>query len=170
MSDIAAMTPGELGEVAAFVNDGWRAAYAGVLDDEFLANLTTDDQAARIRRHLDMGVRAWVVRDTRLAGMAMAGPSLEEFFESDGELDMIYVRPDLIGAGMGHELFAHACRHLVEAGFGAVVLDIFVGNERAMRFYRRHGLRVVRHTGIEMAGRRYPLDIMRGRLVAESHA
>jgi len=152
----------DVDDVAAFVNDCWRDAYAGLLDDDFLANLTTDDRVARILRHEEGGARTWLVRDhDGLAGVVMAGPSHEEFFESDGELTMIYVRRSWLGTGLGHELFAGACRWLVDAGFEGIVLEVFMGNERAARFYRNHGLRTVRSTGLQMGGKRYPLQIMR---------
>jgi len=156
------MVRDDVEDVAAFVNDCWRQTYRGILADDFLDGLTTEDRMARIRGDQDGGARAWLVRDRDgLAGMVMAGPSHQEFFESDGEVTMIYVRDRWLGTGLGHELFAGACRWLVDAGFEAIVLDVFLGNERAARFYRRHGLRTVRVTGIQLGGRRYPLEVMR---------
>jgi ribosomal protein S18 acetylase RimI-like enzyme len=163
---IVPLRVGELAELAHFVNVCWRAAYAGLLDADFLVRLTDDDRAARIQRDLDGDARCWVTRDgAGLTGMAVARPSDMEGLTGGGEIRTLYVRADAMGAGLGYAPYRHACRYLAELGFSSVVLDVFVGNESGMRFYRRQGLRVVRHTGLDMDGRRYPLDILRGPLI-----
>ena len=52
-----------------------------------------------------------------------------------GTLSHLYVRPDAIGTGIGHALFEHVTGRRPD-GFD---LWVFQQNERARRFYERHG-------------------------------
>jgi ribosomal protein S18 acetylase RimI-like enzyme len=88
----------------------------------------TDDQ---VRRWLaDVVVpagRTWVALEgERIVGMAVVDP---------GELDQLYVAPDRLGAGIGTRLLDHA-KHLSPTGLGLYTFQV---NERARRFYERHG-------------------------------
>jgi GNAT superfamily N-acetyltransferase len=57
-------------------------------------------------------------------------------------LDHLYVEPDAIGSGVGHALFADVAARRPD-GFE---LWVFQQNERARRFYERHGCRAVELT------------------------
>ena len=57
-------------------------------------------------------------------------------------LTHLYVHPDAIGTGIGHALFEHAC----ERRPGGFEFWVFQRNERARRFYERHGCRCVELT------------------------
>ncbi|MCL2316698.1 MAG: GNAT family N-acetyltransferase [Actinomycetia bacterium] len=166
MADIRPMRPDELDDVAAFVNVCWRAAYPGILDEDFLAGLTTADRARRMRRAIDgCGATAWVAgEDGDVAGMVVAGPSSVEEYPDDGEIHMLYVHPDHLHTGLGHALITHACDNLARAGHRFCILDVFAGNARAIRFYRSHGFETVRHATTTMGrpgGHGYPLEFMR---------
>lgn len=66
-----------------------------------------------------------------------AAGHLSQRFGSEGELQWIYVRPDYRGAGVAAELL-----RLLAAWFqqqGARRICVNSGDERAQRFYRRHG-------------------------------
>jgi GNAT superfamily N-acetyltransferase len=60
----------------------------------------------------------------------------------DSMLSYLYVEPDEIGHGIGSALYAHALGRRPD-GF---TFWVFQENERARRFYERHGARAVRFT------------------------
>jgi len=165
MTEIRPMRPDELEAVAAFVNVCWRAAYPGILDQDFLDGLTTSDRMARMQRRFDAGSRAWVAVDgDALLGVAVAGASTIEEYPDDAELQMLYVDPGRIGSGLGHALIERTCDELAREGHGHVILDVFAGNARAIRFYRAHGFRTVRAASSGLwvpGGHLYPLEYMR---------
>lgn len=75
--------------------------------------------------------------------VAERGGELAGYLVLDPEwLDSLYVRPDLTGQGIGAALLDLA-KGLRPDGFGLWVFETNVG---AQRFYRRHGLVVVRRT------------------------
>lgn len=56
-------------------------------------------------------------------------------------LDQLFVRPDSMGDGIGKALFAHA-KAMMPAGFSLFTRP---GNARALYFYERLGMTVLRH-------------------------
>jgi ribosomal protein S18 acetylase RimI-like enzyme len=72
-------------------------------------------------------------RDGRVAGFAAL---------SEAMLEHLYVDPDLQGGGLGSVLMDRA-KERRPAGFE---LWVFQRNEAAIRFYERHGCRLVRRT------------------------
>ena len=164
MIEIRPMRADELPEVAALTNLAWRAAYLGLLDQDFLDGLTTQDRMARIQRRLEAGSQAWVADDAgTIAGIAVAGPSTIEEYPDDGELQMLYAHPEFIGQGVGHALIERACAELARAGHRHLILDVFAGNDRAIRFYRAHGFQTVRHASpvLDVGRTQFPLEFMR---------
>jgi ribosomal protein S18 acetylase RimI-like enzyme len=72
-------------------------------------------------------------------GFVTFGPSRDEDTVGMGEIYALYVDPGRYEAGVGRMLMAHARRRLKEQGFGAAVLWVLLGNERAASFYEREG-------------------------------
>jgi putative acetyltransferase len=100
----------------------------------FLPDLHTHEE--RRRYMMDVVARdqeLWVAElDGRVVGLAALG---------EAELAQLYVHPDHIGRGIGSQLLEKT-KELRPNGFA---LWTFPANERACRFYEKHGLRVVQH-------------------------
>ena len=97
--------------------------------------------------HPDDEIRAWVATHLVPSGHVTAaeddrGRVLGYAAVHDGWLDHLYVAPDAQGAGVGAELL----RHAKEQSPGGLDLWVFQVNDRARRFYERHGCRAVRFT------------------------
>ena len=135
------MSEAEAAEVAGFVNDCWRVAYAGILDAGFLDGLTTGRRETRLRDRLARGAAVLVARDEtgRLVGMVQYGPSHLIGFEDAGLIGMLYLREDHIGTGLGRRLLADGEAALRERGYTRFVLDAFTANANALGFYEAHG-------------------------------
>jgi ribosomal protein S18 acetylase RimI-like enzyme len=56
-----------------------------------------------------------------------------------GVVENLYVIPERRGEGIGSDLLPAAEDALAEGGMEAITLDAMATNERARRFYRRHG-------------------------------
>lgn len=135
--------PGETSEADAIV-DLWMDLAAGQRDHG--SHIQTTDNRTRIResiiRHI-VGETLLVARagDGELAGFVMF--TVESTgFEQDlqrGVIENLYVVPDVRNEGVGSALL-DATHELLEArGVDAVALDVMASNEKARRFYRRHG-------------------------------
>ena len=126
---------------------GWRAGYAGILDDGVLAALDPAADAARWLATWDSGPRRRVAE----AGGAVVGFTTTGAYRSagddpawplgpdDGELMAVYVDPGAWSRGVGAALLADADAVLRAGGHPVARLWVLAANDRARRFYARHG-------------------------------
>lgn len=130
---------GEAAVIAAVHVASWRVAYRGLLPDEYLDRLSTEDRLPfweeLLAAPLEPGHHLLVVEDQRgeVAGFAIIVAA------EPAELRAIYLHPDAWGRRLGLALHDHALAVLAEAGCESVELSVHPGNERALRFYERAG-------------------------------
>jgi ribosomal protein S18 acetylase RimI-like enzyme len=74
-------------------------------------------------------------------GLASSGPTRDPFVEAGvAEIYEVFVKPEVVGTGVGTALFRETLKRLSEAGFDATTLWVLEGNDSARRFYGRQGL------------------------------
>lgn len=121
----------------------WQAAYAGLMPQKVLDDLSINDRAERwvqIIGDPQQGSRTLVAeRDGEVAGWAGFGDAREAEGPGSGELWGIYALPSAWSSGVGHALLEAVERELVDAGHSSAYLWVLDGNERAAAFYTRHG-------------------------------
>lgn len=130
--------------IAAAHVASWQTAYRGLLPDELLDNLSTEQRQARWTDNLtnprprtDTLV---ATTDHSVVGFATTGPRrCEEPAKGDGELYAIYLHPEHWGHGAGHRLHEQALERLRQQDFTTATLWVLTGNARAIKFYRRAG-------------------------------
>ena len=120
----------------------WRDAYASLLPEEFWGEATErrwiSNWADRLRSP-QPGSATWAAeRDGEILGFATAGPARENPTVGapvrDRELWSIYVRASEYGSGLADRLMEAVLPERAPAE-----LWVFEANERARRFYARHG-------------------------------
>ena len=79
-----------------------------------------------------------LVRGEQIVGFASVAP-LKEDDESAGLLDRIYIHPAAWGNGFGNALIQWCETTLKTQGYKTIKLWVFAVNERARRFYEKHG-------------------------------
>ncbi|MFN2469855.1 MAG: N-acetyltransferase family protein [Gaiellaceae bacterium] len=123
----------------------WRAAYRGLLPEDYLAALTVEGRTRRWRRRLrELRSGETVLlaeRDGQAVGFASAGPSRDSDcdWRRVGELYAIYALEGEWGRGTGRLLHDEAVRALEALGFREAILWVLDTNERARSFYERRG-------------------------------
>jgi GNAT superfamily N-acetyltransferase len=131
--------------IASVHVDSWRAAYVGLVPDEYLAQMSVNQRELAWRDNL--AAMDWpskgtlvLVQDATVVGFASIGPSRDDDSAAGtGELWAIYLHPDGWGTGGGRQLMAEAVDRLVVAGFDDAILWVLAGNDRARRFYAAAG-------------------------------
>lgn len=136
--------PDDARAIAALHVASWKAAYPGLIPQDYLDGLRPEDRLAAWEDLLSSS--PWpvvLVAEVRgvLAGVACVGPSRDEDADpaTVGELQAIYLHPDFFGAGVGEPLLDAAVAELDAAGFPVATLWALDVNARARRFYERHG-------------------------------
>jgi ribosomal protein S18 acetylase RimI-like enzyme len=138
------MTEADIDAVAAIRVRGWQAAYAGIVPPGYLDAMSVEEDAARRR---DLFARATgrvenlvAVDGDAVTGWAAHGPYRgDDTTPTDGELYAIYVRPGLIGTGIGRALTDAVIASAAARGFTRMRLWVLADNARARRFYDKAG-------------------------------
>ena len=125
--------------LAGLQTRAWRTAYGAYVPLDRI-EAASEGRVERWREILGGEHGTFViVGPDALTGFVSVGPTRDEDARpGDGELHAIYVEPDLIGTGVGTELLLYGEAELARA-HRAATLWVFEANERARRFYERHG-------------------------------
>lgn len=123
---------GEVGPLARIWYDGWQDAHAGILPAELARFRTLASFEERLGSHLST---------VRAVG-AIAEP-LGFCMTKGDELYQMYVSARARGTGAAAALILDAEARIAEGGARLAWLACAIGNERAARFYEKHGWRRV---------------------------
>ncbi|MFD5215389.1 GNAT family N-acetyltransferase [Microbacterium sp. NPDC058345] len=122
---------------------GWQKAYRGLMPQDVLDGLSIPDREAGWKKILDdperRSLTLVVERDGAIAGWAGFGAARDADAPGSAELWGIYAHPDAWSTGVGHTLLVGVEEALRAEGHEIAYLWVLAGNERASRFYERHG-------------------------------
>lgn len=114
----------------------YRAAYRGLIPDEFLAAYHLAERERRWLERLRDPTRTTYVTAPALVAFAEIGPS---DIPLTGELLALHVAESHWRQGIGGALHSHALNALSGRGFQSAVLWVLDGNQRACAFYEAAG-------------------------------
>ena len=142
---VRAAVPADAPAMAALHVRAWRAAYAGIIPDGFLAGLRVEEREAMWRRSLTApelapAERAIFVAEEggTLLGFAAAGHARGDDEFGQGELYAINVDPEAWG-GRASGALLEAATAWLDARFAVSILWVVDRNERARAFYAGAG-------------------------------
>jgi GNAT superfamily N-acetyltransferase len=124
--------------------EAWRAAYAGLMPDEYLAGLDPNTALARFERAL-LADRNLLVMEAHSAvvGFSRYGPSRDpDAGLHTGEVIAINLVPSCWRQGLGKALLMETLRRLRLGNFTEATLWVLNGNVRARQFYEALGWRL----------------------------
>ena len=137
--------------------DAWRAAYRGIVPDDYLDGLSYDESERLWRDAIAAGDGGVFVAEDGAGVFGFASGSPRERFsrelrEYEGELKTLYVLPYRKGAGAGRQLVGAVARHFVDRGVNSMLLWAFAENRPARGFYGSLGGVPVAEDGFELGG------------------
>ena len=134
---------------------GWRAAYRNSIPAGYMAREITDDRWVPIfRQNYEEGVYHGLLLYQEGLPLCCAtyGPARVDLDAGDtvckfsspdlaawGELVSLYAHPDCWGQGHGSIVIEEVLRRLQAAGYPGCFLYVLRENDRARRFYEKHG-------------------------------
>lgn len=142
----------EIGKLALLWHEGWQDAHAGILPSELAELRTLASFKERLESNFD---------NLRVVGAP--GEPLGLCITKDNELYQLYVARAARGTGVASALLTDAEQRIGARGAGAAWLACAIGNDRAARFYERHGwVRAGRMINrVETPRGEFPLEVWR---------
>ena len=137
--------------------DTWRAAYGGIVPDNYLEDLSYQE-SERLWRDViaaDDGCVLVAEDEGGVFGFASGSPTerfSRELREYKGELKTVYVLPSHKGTGVGRQLVGAVARHFADYGVNSMLLWVFAENRAARGFYESLGGVSVAEDGFELGG------------------
>ncbi len=147
---------GDAAGIARVRAESWRAAYRGIVPDEFLDAIDVTEWAERQRRNMEnepAGLVAFVATiQGEVVGWAACGRNREKDTAYAGELFTVYLLPAHWRRGIGRLLMKAAAQSLIEQGMDSMILWVLAENWPARHFYEALGGQYVSERGIEIGG------------------
>ena len=132
----------EAEEISTVLAKSWKAAYRGIVDDDYLDALPYNHWVDFLTSGLNNNSITVVVLEDE---QQIVGAAIISKTENVGECCLIsfYLLPNKIGQGFGHNFYIGIEKELKNKGYLSCILDVIENNTRARRFYEAHGFRVL---------------------------
>lgn len=139
--------------IARVTVDTWKTAYRGIINDDYLDNLSYAEREDGWRQFPfdNSFVYAAEDRTGKMVGFAAGGPERESNPTYRGELYAIYVLHDYQHKGVGGSLIRAAMQRFERSGIHSVLLWVLSASPYR-RFYQRHGGVPLESKILEMEG------------------
>jgi ribosomal protein S18 acetylase RimI-like enzyme len=151
---IRAASPSDVDAIASLHLASWRAAYRGIVPDEFLAGITLESRVTRWRNALSSPEASptetiLAVDGETIQGVCSFGPQRRPESTGVGEVYALHVDPTLHRRGIGSRLLDESLRRLAIRGFNRAVLWVLRDNGGARHFYEAQGWSVTGEETVE---------------------
>lgn len=140
MFTIRRATHADIDGIAHVHVDTWRTAYAGIMPEDKLSNLSYERSAKQWEQNLKSTQSYTSVADhNKVVGFVSCGPERNQVSQYDCEIYALYVLATYQGRGIGRQLVVSAARELQDRGFETMLIWVLEDNTSARRFYERLG-------------------------------
>ena len=148
----------DIAEVVDVQINGWKAAYRGIIDDEYLDTMSKEEKIKK--REKDYKTTGFIVAELneKIVGFCRYiddNKATREVANIDCELLALYVKADLKHNGIGTKLFEYVKNEFIKKGKTKMVLWCLKDNTPSRRFYEKMGGTVVCERQIAIGKRKY---------------
>lgn len=139
--------------IARVTVDTWKTAYRGIIDDNYLDNLTYEEREKGWREFPFNEAFVLVAEDDTgmIIGFAAGGLQREEGLGYKGELYAIYIYQEYQRKGIGQALFESFSKKLAQTGIDSLMLWV-LSESPYRQFYEKLGGCAVETKLLEMEG------------------
>ena len=137
----------------------WRAAYKGIIPDDFLEGLSYQTVTERWsdtfweERNSAFAVFVAENEEEEIIGIAICGPEQSQDAVYQSEIYVLYVLPQYQNQGIGRKLVAACIQHLVHNSKIKSLLIWVIAENPYRRFYESLGGKAVREKTQEIGGK-----------------
>ena len=149
---------GDVPSVARIRIDGWRKAYGGIVDGEYLNSLDVEEQAQKFVKCVGSDNFIVAIMDGEVVGFCRFlydnsfSPNIDYV---DCELTAIYVRPDLNGKGIGAEMFNDVVKKFKNRNKTNMIVWCLADNTDSIEFYKHIGGEIKEEKIVQIGDKNY---------------
>lgn len=127
----------DIKQIADIKVRGWQQAYKGIVDSNYLKNMTLKSQIDNYSNHYDLNNIVVAEKDNKIVGFCRFCFSHNS--DIDCEIREIYVEPTLKRMGIGSMLFNYTKSYLKSNENKKLAVGVFTDNSHARQFYEKMG-------------------------------
>lgn len=146
--------------VADIKIDGWKTAYKGIIDAEFLDNMDRNAEIEKRRNDYNQSGFIVAVIDNEVVGFSRYTFDSEDskrYSDIDCELRAIYVKSSLKKKGIGKNLMKYVINQFKSSGKKKMILWCFKENYPSRAFYEKMGGKVFDYKKIKFGDKDYDI-------------
>lgn len=148
----------DLRQVSEIAVNGWKSAYRGIIDDDYLDSLSIEDNYQK--RLKDYQENGFIVAELNGEVVGFCRYTLDNLFskdypEIDGEICAIYVKPELKRHGIGKKIFEYVFNEFKKHGNKNIILWCLKDNYSSRLFYEKMGGELYGESAVNRGGKEY---------------
>lgn len=129
--------------IANLIISGWKTAYKGLIDNNFLNNMPEDSIKYRwskvIKNENNNDIVYVYEENNKILGVIRFGDPVDTDSKFDSEVLALYVEPKLKGNGIGTKLLNFAKEYFIKNNKTKMVIWCLNNNIPSMKFYEKRG-------------------------------
>lgn len=155
---IREMKEEDIPSVADIQITGWKTAYRGIIDDDYLDTINRNEIIERRKKGYKQNrfiVAEWNQEIVGFCWFIDDNSFTPNEMDIDCEIIALYVRPDLKYQGIGTNLFQYAMSEFKNINKTKMVVWCLKNNEPAKMFYTKMGGKIAKEKIVEIGGKNY---------------
>lgn len=155
---IREMKEEDIPSIADIQVNGWKTAYRGIIDDDYLDTINRDEIIERRKKGYKQN--DFIVAELKKEVVGFCWYIDDNSFtpnetDIDCEIIALYVRPDLKYQGIGTKLFQYATNEIKSKNKTKMAVWCLKDNEPAKLFYTKMGGKMAKEKIVEIGGKNY---------------
>lgn len=146
-------------KVAKIKIEGWKTAYRGIIDDNFLDNMDINEEIEKRKNNIENGVDIIVAElNNEIVGFCLYRnyiKNLKNYPNANCELSSLYVKSSLKRKGIGTKLMKYVIQKLQSQGKTQMILSCLKQNYPSRVFYEKRGGKLIKTEKITFGDKEY---------------
>lgn len=140
-------------DIATIIVEGWKSAYTGMIDEEYLKKMTVENRTRRVMRSIlnqKEKSRYYIYQEEHeTLGVIKFGLAEEKDSIYTAEVFILYIKPENKNRGIGTKLLTFAKEELKKQGHENMIIYCLKKNIASIKFYEKNGGKIVKERDLE---------------------